>query len=73
MNEELLKKISNQLTILIRLQTSKEGQDKVKIDELLDLVDDMELTDVEVSTMFSVSAQALRNARSKRNRSKNNL
>ncbi|KKP60708.1 MAG: hypothetical protein UR54_C0009G0038 [Candidatus Roizmanbacteria bacterium GW2011_GWA2_34_18] len=70
MSEELLKKISNQLTILIRLQTSKEGQDKMKIDELLDLVDDMKLTDVEVSTMFNVSAQALRNARSKRNRNK---
>lgn len=70
MNNELLKKISNQLTILIRLQTSKEGQNKIKIDELLDLVNDMELTDVEVSTMFNVSAQALRNARSKRNRKK---
>ena len=68
MNDELLKKISNQLTILIRLQTSKEGQDKMKIGELLDLVADMELTDVEVSIMFNVSAQALRNARSKRNR-----
>ena len=70
MNEELLKKISNQLTILIRLQTSKEGQDKMKIDELLNLVNDMELTDIEVGTMFNVSAQALRNARSKRNRKK---
>ncbi len=68
MNDELLKKISNQLIILIRLQTSKEGQDKMKIDELLDLVDDMKLTDVEVSTMFNVSAQALRNARSKKNK-----
>lgn len=68
MNEELLKKISNQLTILIRLQVSKEGQGKMKIEELLDLVNDMKLTDVEVSTMFNVSAQALRNARSKRNK-----
>ncbi len=70
MNNELLKKISNQLTILIRLQTSKESQNKMKIDELLDLVTDMGLTDVEVSTMFKVSAQALRNARSKKNRNK---
>lgn len=70
MNEDLLKKISNQLTILIRLQISKEGQEKLKIGELLDLVADMELTDVEVGTMFNVSAQALRNARSKKNRNK---
>ena len=68
MNDNLLKKISNQLTILIRLQASKEEQGRMKIDELLDLVDDMELTDVEVSTMLNVSAQALRNARSKGNR-----
>lgn len=70
MKDELLKKISDQLTILIRLQSLKEGQEKMKIDDLLDLVADMELTDVEVSTMFSVSAQALRNARSKKNRNK---
>lgn len=70
MRDELLKKISDQLTILIRLQSSKEGQEKMRIDDLLDLVADMELTDIEVSTMFNVSAQALRNARSKRNRNK---
>lgn len=70
MKDELLKKISDQLTILIRFQSLKEGQEKMKIDDLLDLVADMELTDVEVSTMFSVSAQALRNARSKKNRNK---
>jgi hypothetical protein len=66
MNEDLLKKISNQLTILIRLETLKENQEKMKINELLDLVEDMDLTDVEVGTMFNVSAQALRNARSKK-------
>lgn len=68
MDNELLKKITNQLTILIRLQTSKEEHDKMKIDELLDLVGDMDLTDVEVGTMFNVSPQALRNARSKKNK-----
>lgn len=70
MNDSLLKKISNQLTILIRLEALKEGQDKLKISELLDLVADMDLTDSEVGTMFNVSAQALRNARSKKNRRK---
>lgn len=68
MNDELLKKISNQLTILIRLEALKEGQEKMKINELLDLVADMDLTDNEVGTMFNVSAQAIRNARSKRNK-----
>ena len=68
MNDDLLKKISSQLTILIRLEALKEGQEKMKISELLDLVSDMDLTDNEVSTMFNVSAQALRNARSKRNK-----
>jgi putative ubiquitin-RnfH superfamily antitoxin RatB of RatAB toxin-antitoxin module len=68
MNEELLKKISNQLTILIRLEVLKEEQEKMKISELLDLVKDMDLTDNEVGIMFNVSAQALRNTRSKRNR-----
>lgn len=68
MNDELLKKISNQLTILIRLEALNEGREKMKIDGLLDLVADMNLTDIEVSTMFNVSAQALRNARSKRNK-----
>lgn len=68
MNDELLKKISNQLTILIRLEALKEGQEKMKINELLDLVADMGLTDNEVGIMFNVSAQALRNARSKQNR-----
>lgn len=67
MNDELLKKISNQLTILIRLEALKEGQEKMKISELLNLVADMELTDNEVGIMFNVSAQALRNARSKEN------
>lgn len=66
MNDELLKKISNQLTILIRLEALKEGQQKMKISELLDLVADMDLTDNEVGIMFNVSAQALRNARSKK-------
>ena len=70
MDNDLLKKISNQLTILIRLQTSKEGAERPKIDDLLDLVSDMELTDNEVGTMFNVSAQALRNARSKKNKVK---
>lgn len=70
MNDELLKKISNQLTILIRLEALKEGQEKMKISELLDLVKDMDLTDNEVGIMFSVSAQALRNARSKKNSGK---
>ena len=68
MNDELLKKISNQLTILIRLEALREGQEKMKIGELLDLVKDMGLTDSEVGIMFNVSAQALRNTRSKRNR-----
>lgn len=68
MNNDLLKKISNQLTILIRLEALKEGQKKMKIRELLDLVADMDLTDNEVGIMFNISAQALRNARSKRNR-----
>lgn len=68
MNDELLKKISNQLTILIRLEALKEGQEKMKIHELLDLVTDMDLTDNEVGIMFNVSAQALRNARSQKNR-----
>lgn len=70
MNDSLLKKISNQLTILIRLEALREGQDKLKINELLDLVAVMDLTDGEVGTMFNVSAQALRNARSKRNQKK---
>ena len=65
MREELLKKISYQLTILIRLQSSREGQEKMKISDLLDLVEDMELTDNEVGLMFNVSPQAIRNARSK--------
>lgn len=68
MNNELLKKISNQLTILIRLEALKEGQEKMKISDLLDLVAEMGLTDNEVGIMFNVSAQALRNARSKKNR-----
>lgn len=68
MNDELLKKISNQLTILIRLETLKEDQEKMKINELLNFVADMDLTDNEVGIMFNVSAQALRNARSKQNR-----
>ncbi len=68
MNDELLKKISNQLTILIRLEALKEGQERMKINEVLELVGDMGLTDNEVSIMFNVSAQALRNARSKNNR-----
>ncbi len=68
MNDALLKKISNQLTILIRLEVLKDGQEKMKINELLDLVEDMGLTDNEVAIMFNVSAQALRNARSKSNK-----
>ena len=70
MKDELLKKISDQLAILIRLQTLRDGQKRMKINELLDLIADMELTDAEVGIMFNVSAQALRNARSKRNRKK---
>lgn len=70
MNNELLKKISDQLTILIRLQASKEGQEKLKIEDLLELVENMDLTDTEVGKMFKVSAQALRNTRSKKNRNK---
>lgn len=66
MNDNLLKKISNQLTILIRLQASREGQEKLKIQDLLNLVADMELTDAEVGTMFNVSTQAIRNMRSRR-------
>lgn len=68
MTDELLKKISDQLTILIRIQTSQTDTEKIKINDLLDLTLGMELTDTEVSTMFNVSAQALRNARSKRNK-----
>lgn len=70
MNDELLKKISNQLTILIRLEALKEGQEKMNISELLNLVRAMDLTDNEVGIMFNVSAQALRNARSKKNSAK---
>ncbi len=70
MNDELLKKISNQLTILIRLEALREGQEKMKINDLLDLIADMDLTDNEAGIMFNVSAQALRNARSKKNRRK---
>jgi len=68
MSEEILKKISNQLTLLIRIGMLKSDQNKFKINEILDLVKDMGLTDNEASLMFNVSAQALRNARSKKNR-----
>ena len=65
-DNKLLKAISDRLTILIRLQRVQESSPPMTAIEILDLVEGMDLTDTEVGTMFGVTAQTLRNARSKR-------
>jgi hypothetical protein len=66
MKNELLKAISDKLTILIRLQRAQESSPKMTANDILDLVEGMGLTDIEVGAMFGVTAQTLRNARSER-------
>lgn len=66
MNDKLLKIISDKLTILIRLKSREETSEGMTTNDVLDLVGDMDLTDSEIATMFGISSQGLRNARSKR-------
>lgn len=70
MKEDLLKSISDKLTILIRLQSTDEKQQEMNANDILDFVENMDLKDTEVAAMFGVSAQTLRNARSKKNKGK---
>lgn len=72
MNNKLLKIISDKLTILISLKNRKDAPGEMATNDILDLVEDMSLTDSEIATMFGVSAQGLRNARSKRKRGAKN-
>ena len=65
MKDQLLKAISDRLTILIRLQRANEASPEMTANDILDLIEGMDLTDTEVGVMFGVSAQTLRNARSK--------
>lgn len=68
MNDKFLKAISDKLTILVRLNSRKEKSGELTTNDVLDLVKDMNLTDPEIATMFGISAQGLRNARSKKKR-----
>lgn len=71
MNDKIFNAISNKLSILIRLNSRKDDSEGMSVDEILDLVDEMDLTDSEVAKMFGISAQSLRNARSRKGVKKN--
>ena len=72
MNDKALKAISDKLTILIRLDSRKEKSEELTTNNILDLVEGMNLTDPEIATMFGISAQGLRNARSKKKKGEKN-
>lgn len=68
MKDDILKTISDKLSILIRLKCASESSPQMTANDILDLVKGMNLTDIEVGAMFGTSAQTLRNARNKNKR-----
>ena len=68
MSEEYkeLRRISNKLSFLIRVLLNQKEVSQLKIEQLLEEVKEMDLSDVDLSTMFGVTVQSIWNARSKK-------
>ncbi len=68
MSEEYkeLRNISNKLSFLIRVLLNQKEVSQLKIEQLLEEVRKMGLSDIDLSTMFGVTVQSIWNARSRK-------